>query len=460
MFILYDIIFILVFLFWYLPEYLFKGKFHSGFLMRLGIFPRQIRQRLAGKQTIWLHAVSVGEVLAARELLEGLRKEYPQRQIVISTVTPTGNAVARKIAAPQDLVIYLPLDISFIAAAVVRRINPLLVIIAETELWPNLIGVLNRRKVPIITVNARISDGSFRGYGLIRFLIRPVLNKISLFCLQGETDAQRLAALGASPEKLRVTGNMKFDNADYSALRDPATRDAEHRKRLGLGEKERLLTAGSTHPGEEEMILRVYKGLLKDFPGLKLLIAPRHPERSKEIGRLALNYGFDPIFISKLQPSAIGHRPPGHGLASYKPEGDGAASDSRSHSQSHRLSTVFILDTIGQLTSFYAVSDIVFVGKSLVNKGGQNILEPAFFAKPILFGPHMFNFREITALFLANQAAVMVKDEEDLSQKIQFLLANPDEVDRLGRAGKELLNRNQGATKRNLEAIKTYQYNC
>ena len=211
MFILYDIIFILVFLFWYLPEYLFKGKFHSGFLMRLGIFPRQIRQRLAGKQTIWLHAVSVGEVLAARELLEGLRKEYPQRQIVISTVTPTGNAVARKIAAPQDLVIYLPLDISFIAAAVVRRINPLLVIIAETELWPNLIGVLNRRKVPIITVNARISDGSFRGYGLIRFLIRPVLNKISFFCLQSETDARRLSALGASPEKLRVTGNKIND---------------------------------------------------------------------------------------------------------------------------------------------------------------------------------------------------------------------------------------------------------
>ena len=428
MFIFYDIIFILVFLFWYLPEYLFKGKFHSGFLMRLGIFPRQIRRGFSGKQTIWLHAVSVGEVLASRELLEGLRKEYPQSPIVISTVTPTGNAVARKIAAPQDIVIYLPLDISFIAAAAVRRINPFLVIIAETEFWPNLIGVLNKRGIPIITVNARISDGSFRGYGLIRFLIRPVLNKISFFCLQSETDARRLSALGASPEKLRVTGNMKFDNADYPALRDPATRDAEYKKRLGLGEKERLLTAGSTHPGEEEIILRVHKQLLKDFPELKLLIAPRHPERAGEIGKLALNYGFDPIVISKLQPSAI----------------------------DYRLSTVFILDTIGQLTSFYAVSNIVFVGKSLVNKGGQNILEPAFFAKPILFGPHMFNFREITALYLANQAAVMVKDEEELLQKISFLLANPTEADRLGRAGKELLSRNQGATKRNLEFIKNY----
>ena len=442
MFIFYDIIFILVFLFWYLPGYIVKGKLHSGFLMRLGIFPRQIRRGFSGRQTIWLHAVSVGEVLASRELLEGLRKEYPQSQIVISTVTPTGNAVARKIAAPQDIVIYLPLDISFIAAAAVRRINPFLVIIAETEFWPNLIGVLHRRKVPIITVNARISDGSFRGYRLIRFLIRPVLNKISLFCLQSEADARRLSVLGASPEKLKVTGNMKFDNADYPASRDPATRDAEYRKRLGLGEKERLLTAGSTHPGEEEMILRVYKGLLKDFPGLKLLIAPRHPERAGEIGRLALNYGFDPIFISKLQPSAIDHRPPGHGLASY--------------SQSHRLSTVFILDTIGQLTSFYAVSDIVFVGKSLVNKGGQNILEPAFFAKPVLFGPHMFNFREITALFMANQAAVMVKDEEELSRKISFFLANPDEAKRLGRAGKELLSRNQGATEKNLEFIRNY----
>ena len=435
MFIFYDIIFILVFLFWYLPEYLFKGKFHFGFWMRLGIFPRQISQRLAGQRAvvglpiaqatgqraIWLHAVSVGEVLASQKLLSGLRKEYPDSQIVISTVTPTGNAVARKIAGPQDIVIYLPLDISFIAAAVACRINPYLVIIAETELWPNLIGVLNKRGIPIIIVNARISDGSFRGYGLIRFLIRPVLNKISLFCLQTETDAQRLAALGAIPEKLRVTGNMKFDAST------PLTIDnADYRKKLGLKEEDKLLTAGSTHPGEEEIILRVYKGLLNDFPGLKLLIAPRHPDRAKEIGRLALNYGFDSIFISKLQPLTI----------------------------DHRLSTVFILDTIGQLVSFYAVSDIVFVGKSLVNKGGQNILEPAFFAKPILFGPHMFNFREITALYLANQAAVMVKDEEELSRKIRFFLANPLEADRLGRAGKELLSLNQGATERNLEAIK------
>ena len=445
MFIFYDIIFILVFLFWYLPEYLFKGKFHFGFWMRLGIFPRQISQRLAGQRAvvglpiaqatgqraIWLHAVSVGEVLASQKLLSGLRKEYPDSQIVISTVTPTGNAVARKIAGPQDIVIYLPLDISFIAAAVACRINPYLVIIAETELWPNLIGVLNKRGIPIIIVNARISDGSFRGYGLIRFLIRPVLNKISLFCLQTESDARRLAALGASPEKLLVTGNMKFDtstslsvnNADYADKKDDY---ADCRGRLGLKEGDKLLTAGSTHPGEEEIILRVYKELLKDFPGLKLLIAPRHPDRAREIEKLVLDCGFAPALISKL---------------------------SRITNHESRT-TIFILDTIGQLTSFYAVSDIVFVGKSLVNKGGQNILEPAFFAKPILFGPHMFNFREITALYLANQAAVMVKDEEELSRKIRFFLANPLEADRLGRAGKELLSLNQGATERNLEAIK------
>ena len=186
------------------------------------------------------------------------------------------------------------------------------------------------------------------------------------------------------------------------------------------------MTAGSTHPGEEEIILRVYKELLKDFPGLKLLIAPRHPDRAREIEKLVLDCGFAPALISKL---------------------------SRITNHESRT-TIFILDTIGQLTSFYAVSDIVFVGKSLVNKGGQNILEPAFFAKPILFGPHMFNFREITALYLANQAAVMVKDEEELSRKIRFFLANPLEADRLGRAGKELLSLNQGATERNLEAIK------
>ena len=425
MFIFYDLIFVL-FAVCVLPTYIFKRKFHQGFLMRLGIFSDEQRKRLADRRPIWLHAVSVGEVLASKALLEELHKAYPDTQIVISTVTPTGNKIAKKIAKEKDSVFYLPFDISFIVKKVVRLINPSLVIIAETEIWPNLIRRLKKRNIPIITVNARISDGSFKGYRFIKFLIKPVMNKITAFCVQTETDANRLFALGVLKEKIKITGNMKFDNADYPALRDPAMRDAEYRKKLGFGEREKLLVAGSTHAGEEEIILDGYKKLLHEFSDLRLLIAPRHPERAKEVEKLALNYGFQSLFISHI---------------------------GRSTSNTGRP-TVFLLDTIGQLKDFYAASDIVFIGGSLIKKGGQNILEPAALARPIVCGPHMFNFRDIIVLFLKNEACIMAHNKEEFLKKIADLLRNPKEMAALGARAKGLIAQNQGATMRNMEYIK------
>ena len=424
MFILYDVIFIL-FAIGVLPAYIFKRKFHQGFLMRLGIFSDEQRKHLAGKRPIWLHAVSVGEALASKALLEELHKAYPDTQMVISTVTPTGNKIARKIAQEKDFVFYLPFDVSFIVKKVVRLINPRLVIIAETEIWPNVIRCLYKRAIPIITVNARISDGSFKGYRLIKFLIKPVMNTINAFCVQTETDANRLVALGVIDEKIKITGNMKFDT---SALRasDPAIREEEYRKKLGLGERERLLVAGSTHPGEEEIILEVYKKLLNEFSDLKLLIAPRHPERAKELAQLVLSCNLDAVFISKLRGTI----------------------------EEGRGTKVFILDTIGQLKDFYAASDIVFIGGSLIKKGGQNILEPAALAKPIVCGAYMFNFRDITALFLKNHACIMAHNKEELFKNIADLLRNPKERDALGARAKALIAQNQGATMRNMEYIK------
>lgn len=396
--------------------------------MRLGIFPEKLRKEFYEKRPIWLHTVSVGEALALRGLLECLHREYPGKQILISTVTPTGNRIARSLAGEKDAVIYLPLDISFIVNHVLSFIEPSLFIIAETEIWPNLIRSLRKRNVPIIVVNARISDGSYKGYRLIKFCLAHILHKISLFCVQTETDYVRLLSLGVEKEKIKLTGNMKFDTSTTLSVNGLKAGYTDYRLKTGLNDNDKLLVAGSTHPGEEEIILKAYKGLSAEFPNLRLLIAPRHPERSREIERLALNYGFTAVFISALQPAACGLRP----------------------------AAVFILDTIGQLISFYAIADIVFVGGSLIKKGGHNILEPAVFAKPVLFGPWVFNFRDITSLFLKHKASLLVRNEGELKEAIKNLLHNPAAAEELGRRAKDLILQNQGATKRNLECIKNY----
>lgn len=419
MFIIYDFIFLII-SFFYLPLYLFRRKFHKGFLARMGFSG----QAFAGKRPVWVHAVSVGEALAVKGLFGELIRFFPGKKFVISTVTSSGNKIASSIARPQDLVTYLPLDFSFVVRKVIDRINPELFIIAETEIWPNLISYLHKRHIPVISVNARISDASFRGYRLVKFLFKPVLNKITLFCVQTEDDSRRLAELGVLPEKIKVTGNLKFD------LRPNQQTQKNNllREQLGLKDGKKFIVAGSTHQGEEEIILSVYKELLKRFAGLNLLIAPRHPERADEVERLITKYGFEPVRISRINPTAACH-------------GERA---------------VFILDTIGHLLDYYGLADLVFIGGSLVKKGGHNILEPVSLGKATLFGPYMFNFREIAGLFLKNKAAISIDDEEGLKNAIQVLLQNPPALEDLGNRARELLLKNQGATAKTLSFIKGF----
>lgn len=419
MFILYDLIFLLIAII-YLPVYLFRRKFHCGFLSRFGILPKNLKL----EQPVWVHAVSVGEAIVVKGLIEDLRKNYPDKKFVISTVTTTGNKIAQTLARENDLITYLPLDFSFIVKRVINKVKPSLFIIAETEIWPNLISYLAIRNIPIIVVNGRISDSSFRGYSTIKFLLKSILNKVNLFCVQTERDAQRLMNLGVAEGKVKVTGNMKFDITDYANVLANYT---DLRGKLGLTPEEKLLVAGSTHPGEERIILNVYKDLLKDYPSLRLLIAPRHCERAKDIEKLITKYNFQPLRISQidLRPASPGD-----------------------------LRPIFILDTIGQLINYYAVADIVFVGGSLVKTGGHNILEPAFLGKPILFGPYMFNFRDISELFLKNQAAILVRNGEEFKEKVKYLLDNLAQEYALNQRTKELILGNQGATKRNLDYIK------
>ncbi|MFH1888717.1 MAG: 3-deoxy-D-manno-octulosonic acid transferase [Candidatus Omnitrophota bacterium] len=419
--IFYDLIFLIVALA-HLPLYLFKRKFHPGFWMRLGIFPRGMKL----DKPIWIHAVSVGEVMAIKNFLTQLRAST-DKNFLITTVTSTGNKIARGIAKDADFVGYLPLDFSFIVRSVVRRVLPSLFIIAETEIWPNLITALYQEGVPVILVNGRISDRSFKGYLAVKPLLKPVLDKISLFCVQTEDDARRLRYLGVSGDKMRVTGNMKFDNAACADKNIEGTAD-KYRALLDLKADEKLWVCGSTHPGEEEVILEVYKELIKESPKLKLLIAPRHPERSAELENILSRFGFRAGLFSglALKPCACVARP------------------------------VFVLDMIGELIYFYGIADMVFVGGSLVKKGGHNILEPASVGKPVLIGPHTFNFRDIVGLFLDNEACIVTHNREGLLKNMRNLLNNPDIAGRLSQRAKLVISENKGATARNLGYIRDY----
>jgi len=403
MFVIYDLIFLIFFLFC-LPIYLFKGKFHQGFLMRFGKFvpPENL------DHPIWIHAVSVGEALSIKNIIKELKLLYPGKKFVISTVTPTGNKIARSIAASDDFVIYLPLDFSFSVRSSLNKIKPSLFIIVETEIWPNLITCLHKKNVPVLVINGRISDDSFKGYSLIKFFLKPILDKVSMFCVQTQNDAERLMKLGAARERVQVTGNMKFDNAAILKIDS-----ADYRKKIALNTEEKLFVAASTHPGEEEIIIRAYKNLILDFKNLRLLIAPRHPQRAQEVA----------LIIERL------------GLNGPK---------------------IHILDTVGELLGFYSLADVVFVGGSLVKKGGHNILEPISLLKPVMFGPYMHNFRSIADLFLKNNSAISVYNQKEIELAVKDLLNNPRKGISLAEAGKNLILQNQGATRRNLELIKKY----
>jgi 3-deoxy-D-manno-octulosonic-acid transferase len=418
MFIVYDLIF-LFFVIFYLPSYFLRGKLNFGFLSRLGFLPAQLNL----DRPIWIHAVSVGEAIAIKGLLIRLRQAYPGKKLVISTVTATGNKIVQGLIKEGDFLTYLPLDFSFIVRRVLRRINPCMFIIAETEIWPNLITGLHKLQIPVITVNGRISDSSYGGYRLIKFLIRPILRMVKQFCVQSDLDARRLENLGVDKSRIQVTGNVKFD-INLGPGRESNV--FAYRAKLGAGQFDKLLVCGSTHPGEEELIFTAYRELLLAVPELKLLIAPRHPERSRQISGLAADCGFMPVLISSICeacPTCIS-RP------------------------------VFILDTIGELLNYYSAADLVFVGGSLVKQGGHNILEPVSLKKPVIFGPYMFNFREISELFLANQAVLMVQNSQELTEKIKEIFSNNLLAEGMVERSYELMLKNRGATDKNIQIIK------
>nr|MBU1328877.1 3-deoxy-D-manno-octulosonic acid transferase [Candidatus Omnitrophota bacterium] len=418
--ILYNLVFFLLGIF-YLPYFVVTRRYRYGMKDRFGLLPEKIKSVCSKSKIIWVHAVSVGEIKAAGILAPFLRKAFPSHTLLFSTVTHTGNKVAKTIISGNESVFFLPFDISFIVDRVVRTVRPEIFISMETELWPNLILSLYKAGSRLILANGRISNRSYSRYKKGKFFISALLKKFSLILMQSDRDANRIIALGAQKEKVFVTGNLKFD----IPLLDFDTKRTELRKRLNLKDEEVLLVAGSTHRGEEGDIIHGFSRLKKEYKDLRLLIAPRHIERAEEIEKLLIKTGFKSMKISFL---SIGH----------------SAKD---------IEPVFILDTIGELRSMYSASDIVFIGGSLIKKGGQNPIEPASLGKPIIFGKYTFNFHDVIKIFLENDSGLEVKDKEGLYSAIRFLLNNPEDRKRLGINAKDTINKNSGSSQRTINLI-------
>ena len=397
------------------PLILFKlatvPKYRGGITQKLGRVRKKVAKRLGGGvRPIWVHAVSVGEVMAAHPLIRELKKRYPDRPLLLSTVTVTGNLTARQRVPEADAVFYFPFDFPWTVRRVIGRIDPAIVLIAETELWPNFFRELGRRGIPSAVINGRISPTSFGRYRKLQGFFREVFRNASLFCMQSLEDASRIRDIGASPDQVMVTGNLKFDQKIPPAQSPP----------IAIVGGRSVITAGSTHRGEEAILLEVFTRLRKKYPDLVLIIAPRHPERFNEVCGLITNAGYECQRRTRLK---------------------GAVKD------------IVLLDTIGELRAFYGICDIAFVGGSLVKVGGHNLLEPAAMKKPIIFSRYMFNFKEISEAIIRVSGGVMVKDKEELYQELDALLSNKPQAAEMGLRAYEVIAANSGATARTLDAI-------
>lgn len=364
--------------------------------------------------------------MASAPLFEEIAKNYPDQKLVISTVTHTGNRVAADRFKDRAVIIYLPLDLSFITNKVIKIINPKTVLIAETEIWPNFIKSLNSHGAKIALFNGRVSRDSFKGYRMVAPLLRGVLRKIDLFLMQSKSDADKIVSLGAPADRVKVTGNLKYDAA-FTKGKTGGTDTAALRREFGLSPEEQLFIAGSTHPGEEEIILSSYEALINEYPALRLLIAPRHIERARDLGNLCKGRGLKWRLVSK----------------------------SKDVNRPLMRDEILILDVMGILSEIYSIGDVIFIGGSLINKGGQNPLEAAYHSKVTIFGPHTHNFEGITEELLSAGAAARIKAEPELVDKVKQLLRDPDKRRQMGERARALLNSNLGVASRDLEFIKT-----
>jgi 3-deoxy-D-manno-octulosonic-acid transferase len=370
---------------------------------------------LPGVRTIWVHAVSVGEVRSSAPLILALADRYPQHRLVVTTMTPTGSAQVRELCGDRVTHCYVPYDLPDAVRRFLDRVHPEVAVIAETEFWPNIFGECGRRRIPLLLVNGRVSQASLRGYLRVPNLTRSMLANADLLCAQTRVDAQRLRNLGVAESLIRVTGNLKFDVALPARLLDEAQslRDAWGRSRP-------VLIAASTHRGEERKVLDAFARLKARFPELLLVLVPRHPERFQAVARLCGRRGYAVARRSQT-PGAL-------------PSG----------------TDILVGDTMGELQRLYAASDVAFIGGSLVPHGGQNLLEACAVRVPVVFGPHMFHFEEISAMALERGAARQVLDVDGLVDALTLYLEQPELKRAAGAAAYSLVTENRGALERTL----------
>jgi 3-deoxy-D-manno-octulosonic-acid transferase len=425
---IYNFIFVVFFILgspYFVYKLIRSDKWREGLRMRLGFYGTEVSRKLTGKKTIWIHAASVGEVKAVLLIIKKIQERFPKFHIVLTTVTRTGNKIARSAIGSTGTVLYFPLDFFFSVSSAIRVIHPSLVILVESELWANFLTAVYRRKIPVALINVRMSHRSFGRFRRARFLVKKFFKPLSLITVPTTREGRKMKFLGANPQVIHVVGNLKHENEQFV---EPTLEEKRQiLAHLGFPQEPLILLGGSTHVGEEEILISIYQELSKEFPKLYLILAPRHPERALQVSKLLEAIGLPFQLKTKLNSE-----------------------------NSHR---VLILDTVGELERMYSIGDVVFIGKSLTRKGGQNFLEPARFGKPVVFGPHMENFEDVARTFVEEGGAIQVKDAEALEEVMRRLLKSQNEREVLGLKAKEILSSNQGSTERTLSLLAHFLVN-
>jgi len=413
------------------PVFLYKmwkrGKYRENFFQRFGFYDAELRASLAEKRErrCWIQAVSVGEVNVALVLIGALQERWRDLRIILTTTTSTGYALASE-RLPHDMeLVYFPQDFPWCVRRAYELIQPDFIVLMESELWPNHIWTGVRRGVPILLVNGRMSPRSGRGYRRMRWVFRDVLSKLTLLCVQTREDADNFTSLGASPDRVRVTGNLKYDaSMPYADVQkfDPV----QLLKQIGVSPLQPIWVAGSTHPGEEEIVFDVFNELRAQVPNLFLVLVPRHVERTAEVAELARRKQIKFVLRSEANSELV---PTAHPF------------------------DCLLVNTTGDLKWLYKVATVIFVGKSLVGQGGQNIVEAAVSGHPVVFGSHMQNFKVIAGQFVAEGACVQVKDADELRRAVLALLQDEQQRKKIAAAAHRVIEANVGATARTVELI-------
>ncbi|MHC4748795.1 MAG: 3-deoxy-D-manno-octulosonic acid transferase [Planctomycetota bacterium] len=401
-------------------------RYRSGWAQRFG----KVSRRSPAKKCIWLHAVSVGEVNAAKTIIKELENRFADFEIVISTTTDTGFARATNLFSENYQVFYFPFDFSWVIRRVFDNIRPTICLLMELEIWPNFVGIAQQLNVPVIVVNGRISDKSFSGYKKIKPFAKKMFREISLILAQTDEYAQRFKEIGCPDENVIVTGSLKYDTAQIT---DKVEGTDALAAQLNIG-NERLWIAGATGNDEEQILLDVYENLKQQdrFSDLRLVIVPRKPERFNEVAQLINDAGFEFLRFSSIKNT-------GTKCAENVP--------------------VILGDTMGDLRKFYCLATIIFVGRSLVPMGGSDMMEAAALGKCTIFGPHAFNFKQTVDALLADNGAIMVTDKEELLETMQKCLLETDYAQEIAQNGREVIRKNQGATTKSIEQIAKFLNN-